>query len=200
MSFDTIAVDLGGVAATFKPAVRSALIGAATGLTAHDVEARLFASGLDARLERGEFTTTAEAMTLLVDALDRQMSADALVAAWSRAFIPDCDVLSLLARRSERVILFTNNGPIVQTCLAGPLREIGDVCDQIVCSWQLGATKPAPLAFERFAAETGSTARQLLLVDDSQANVEAARQAGWAAELVKNAADLRESLSREEHG
>jgi putative hydrolase of the HAD superfamily len=200
VSFDTIAVDLGGVAATFQPATRSAVIGAATGLTVDDVESRLFASGLDARLERGEFTTTDEAMTLLLDALDRRLSLDALVAAWSRAFVPNGDVLGLLARRSERIILFTNNGPIVQTCLAGPLGAIGEVCAQIVCSWQLRATKPVALAFERFAVETGSTAQQLILVDDSPANVEAARQAGWAAELVTSATDLQLALSREEYG
>jgi hypothetical protein len=68
MRIDTIAVDLGGVIATYEPAARSAAIGAATGLTVDDVEARLFASGLDARLERGDFTTTAEATTSLLDA------------------------------------------------------------------------------------------------------------------------------------
>jgi HAD superfamily hydrolase (TIGR01509 family) len=87
-------------------------------------------------------------------------------------------------------VLFTNNGPIVTACLEGPLRPVRAVCDAVVCSWQLQAVKPERVAFERFSKAIDTPAHALLLVDDSLANVTAAREAGWAAGQVTCAAEL----------
>jgi HAD superfamily hydrolase (TIGR01509 family) len=138
-------------------------------------------------------------MTQLVDALGRRITEVDLIAEWSRAFVPNADVLEVLTRRTERVVLFTNNGPIVEHCLAGPLRAIAATCAEIVCSWRLRARKPDAAAYQGFVELCGATAEQLLLVDDSPRNVEAARAAGWAAEVVTNADDLRHALSAHEH-
>jgi len=188
--FDTIAVDLGGVAARFTPARRLEALVAATGLPANEITERIFRSGLETRLERGELGARDDAMAMLADTLERRLDASALVEAWSQAFEPVGEVLTILAAQRERVVLFTNNGPIVELCLDGPLRSIQAVCDDVVCSWRLHAVKPEPVAFARFAETVGAPVDSLLLVDDSATNVAAARKAGWAGGQVNNAADL----------
>src|SRR5262249_19806912 len=151
---------------------------------------RLFGQGLDARLERGEVDRVDDALDLVLGALDHRIDAATLVRAWALAFEADADVLTILNARAETVVLFTNNGPIVDACLEGPLRPIKDACDGIICSWRLRAVKPDVEAFARFADTLGKTPDQLLLVDDSAANVEGARHVGWNAAVVASAGDL----------
>jgi HAD superfamily hydrolase (TIGR01509 family) len=194
--FATIAVDLGGVAARYTPARRLDALVAATGFRADEITERVFGSGLETRLERGEIGIHDHGVQALLDALERRLDASALVEAWSRAFTPDAEVLSILAQQTERVVLFTNNGPIVELCLDGPLRRIQKACDDVVSSWRLRAVKPEPAAFERFARVIGGPADALLLLDDSAPNVEAARTAGWAADQVANAAELLAALNK----
>lgn len=52
----------------------------------------------------------------------------------------------------------------------------------IAYSARLGARKPEPAFFRAAAALAGHAPQDLLLVDDTDANIEAARQAGWRAE------------------
>jgi len=194
--FATIAVDLGGVAARYTPARRLDALVAATGFRADEITERVFGSGLETRLERGEIGIHDHGVQALLDALERRLDASALVEAWSRAFTPDAEVLSILAQQAERVVLFTNNGPIVELCLDGPLRRIQKACDDVVCSWRLRAVKPEPAAFERFSRIVERPGDALLLLDDSAPNVEAARTAGWAADQVANAAELLAALNK----
>jgi putative hydrolase of the HAD superfamily len=151
---------------------------------------------LEAQLERGEVATRHDAVEMLLTALEHRLDASELVEAWSQAFDPVGQVLSILAAQPESVVLFTNNGPIVELCLQGPLRSVRAVCDAIVCSWRLHAVKPDPVAFARFAETIGKPGDTLLLVDDSAANVDAAREAGWAAGQVTCATDLVAVLDR----
>ena len=58
---------------------------------------------------------------------------------------------------------------------------MGDVFDQLVFSWRLGVTKPDPEAFDRATEALGVAPDEVFFVDDSAANVEAARAAGWQA-------------------
>ncbi|ANH36808.1 haloacid dehalogenase [Nocardioides dokdonensis FR1436] len=53
-----------------------------------------------------------------------------------------------------------------------------DLFDVSCYSWELGAAKPDPAYFERALDRVGAPAHEVLLVDDSAANVEAAREAG----------------------
>jgi hypothetical protein len=141
--FDTVAVDLGGVAARFTPARRLDALAAATGLPTNEITERIFQSGLESRLERGEIGARDDSIAILVDALDHRLDASTLIGAWSQAFEPVGEVLTILAALPERVVLFTNNGPIVELCLEGPLHSIQEVCDDVVCSSRLHAFTPS---------------------------------------------------------
>jgi putative hydrolase of the HAD superfamily len=70
--------------------------------------------------------------------------------------------------------------------------------DRLFFSCHLGTKKPQPEFYGRVASELGTPPAALLLIDDQQINVEAARAAGWSAELYAFGDDLSSLLAR--HG
>lgn len=56
-----------------------------------------------------------------------------------------------------------------------------DAFDGLHYAAELGCSKPAARFYERVEARTGFAARELFLIDDRLANVEAAIACGWAA-------------------
>ena len=52
-------------------------------------------------------------------------------------------------------VLLTNNGPVINACLDGPLSAIAVEFDHVICSWQIGACKPERTAFDRAAVLLG---------------------------------------------
>lgn len=68
--------------------------------------------------------------------------------------------------------------------------------DDIVISGEVGLVKPDPRLFEYFLERTGREAAECLFVDDSRANVEAARALGFRAVHFRSAEQLREELRR----
>ena len=192
---EVIVVDLGGVAARFRPERRLHALSSATGIEEHVIHERLFGSGFDRRCERGELTAD-EAMAGVLAASDGTASTDLLLEAWSLAFEPNDAIVERVRAASARRVLFTNNGPLLDACLAGPLRTLADAFDDVICSWHVRATKPDPLAFERAASRLAVPAGQLLLLDDSLANVHAARELGWNAAVVEDSGDVDHALAQ----
>ncbi len=188
-----LVVDLGGVAAHYRPELRARTLAAATGLDPTAVDDRLFASGLDGRAERGDIPP-ANILDTIRAALDADITDDHLVAEWSAAFEPNPDVLDAIGAASVLSCLFTNNGPIINLCLAGPLASVSRSFDRVVCSWELGATKPSAVAFERAQSILGASADEILLLDDSEANVQAAIRSGWHAKHVIDVVGVRTAL------
>lgn len=177
---DMLVVDLGGVAARYLPKRRLTALQHATGLDAESLQCELFDSGLDSRAERGDFTTDQLVEQILVR-LNYRIDVDDLVVAWSQCFAPANTVLNALDEHPGPKALFTNNGPMIDLCLTGPLSDIADRFDTIICSWHIGVVKPEATAFERAAARLERQPCSLLLLDDSPPNVTAARLAGWRA-------------------
>jgi putative hydrolase of the HAD superfamily len=102
-----------------------------------------------------------------------------LVAAWSAgAGAVDEEVAALLALAREHgpVVLVTN----ATTRLESDVDTLGLArhVDAIVSSARIGAAKPDAAIYLAAAAEAGTTPQRCLFVDDSAANVEAARELG----------------------
>jgi putative hydrolase of the HAD superfamily len=89
------------------------------------------------------------------------------------------DVAALRAR-GVAVHLATNQEHLLAGYLMGRL-GLGGRVDGIQYSAALGARKPEGAFFARAAAAVGAAPGELMLVDDTAANVEAARAAGWLA-------------------
>ena len=76
-------------------------------------------------------------------------------------------------------------------------------CDGMVYSAQCGVSKPAPAFFHHMVAVTGLQPRELLLLDDTLANIEAAAALGWHTlhwTRETSPATLRETMLRVAEG
>lgn len=67
---------------------------------------------------------------------------------------------------------------------------------QIVLSHEVGAVKPEPGIFALAAERAGVDAQRIFFTDDIPAHVDAARAAGWQAEVFTSAAGLITALDR----
>ena len=192
---DTVVADLGDVAARFAPQRRLDALARATRLSHDEVHRRVWTSGFDDQAELGALERDAT-ITGLCDLLDRRLDATSLITCWAEAFEPNAAILQLLGDVSARTVLFTNNGPMIDACLDGPLARLRRVFDRTICSWHLGARKPTELAFQRAAAQLGGAPRRLLLLDDDPSNVAVARRCGRNAARVGDGDDVGWALER----
>lgn len=177
---DVVVLDLGGVACAFAPEQRLQALARLSGRRTAAIQAAVFDSGLDDRAERGELTPD-EVADAVVEALGGGIERRDLRRAWARAFVPDTDLLATVRRVRRPTALFTNNGPLIEECLAHELASVITAFDRLVVSWRLGVTKPSPEAFHRTTTALGVEPGAILFVDDTPACVQAAGEAGWSA-------------------
>ena len=140
-----------------------------------------------------------ERLTPVLAEIAPRVSAERLIAYWfendSRV---DQAVLSAVQRYRDRglpVFLATNQEHLRADYL---MRQVGlgAHVDGIIYSAALGHLKPSAEFFERAAAIAAAAPEDIVLVDDTLANVEAARQAGWSAVHWTGDGSLDEELAR----
>jgi HAD superfamily hydrolase (TIGR01509 family) len=98
-----------------------------------------------------------------------------------------------LARR-RRVMIFSNTNQVhwefLDAASHGRLQAL-----EVYLSHDLGHQKPEREAYDAVAARAGLAPQTLLFFDDLAANAEAARRAGWRAEVFTTLARLRAQLA-----
>ncbi len=188
--------DLGGVLCHFDPNARLLALAAEAGLAPREIHRLLWASGFDAASDRGEYTREGW-LSYVHRALQIETSFENLRAIWSTAFTVHTQVLELARQVRGEVVtgLATNNGLIVADVLENELSEVGGSMDHLFLASQLGAAKPSPRFYEGVEHALNLTAANLLLIDDTEANVEGALTAGWNAIRFTDAAQLRAALA-----
>jgi HAD superfamily hydrolase (TIGR01509 family) len=133
----------------------------------------------------------------LCELLGTRPPVSALAKAWCLAFEPVPELLavarSLLTR--VRVGLLSNNPPLLLEALPVYLPEVASLFSPILFSCEFGALKPEAAFFEGVSEHVGLVPSQLLLIDDSLANVSGARRAGWQAIQFTSLLDLRRDLT-----
>ncbi len=189
-----VVFDLGDVVCRFDPLSRLRALARLTGRSTAEIQQAIWGSGLDRRADRGGIDA-ADLPALLGAALDVDVDATNLRAAWSRAFEPNDAVLALIDRLAVPAVLFTNNGPMLGSCLDHELSSVRARFVLAFLSWELRATKPEPAAYEAVATRLGVDAGELFFVDDSHQNVAAARALGWHAEVFTDAVTLERQLA-----
>jgi HAD superfamily hydrolase (TIGR01509 family) len=167
--------DLAGVVATFVPERRVDAVSRCSGLAPGEIDDSIWSLGDDGHLGEDELWTQTLA------ALDGRLSRAELRACWAAAFVPDEEMLTLVDDLDEMHPLLTTNGPILEAALQRELSDVARHFHPLLFTWRLGATKHSVDAFVRAAEMLGYSGEELTLVDDTLANVEAARRAGWNA-------------------
>jgi glucose-1-phosphatase len=188
-----VVVDLGGVVCRFDPDARLRAFARLTGRSETEIRTAIFESGLERQAELGEIDPIT-LRSLLLAALDADIDDDTLRAGWSLAFDPDDTVLALIDRLAVPAVLFTNNGPMVDSCLDHELFRVRGRFAHVFLSWELGAAKPEPAAYQTVSTKLEVEGSQIFFVDDSAENVAAAREHGWQAEVFTDVATLEQQL------
>lgn len=193
-----LVVDLGGVVCRFDHARRLDRLARASGLDPERIDALLWRSGFSADCDRGRYRDAAPVRAHIRAALAFDGSDDDLDDAWCGAFQPDRAVIDALDRhRGDRVLaLFTNNGPLEEEALTRRHPEVFARFDQLCFSHRLRHRKPDPAAFTAVAGHLGAAGDAILFIDDSPANVAAAREAGWHGIRYHDVPRLRRDLEQ----
>jgi putative hydrolase of the HAD superfamily len=198
MTAGYLVVDLGAVVCHFDHARRLDRFARACARDAEQIHALLWLSGFSADCDRGRYATAAPVRAWIRDTLAFPGSDDEIDDAWCSAFLPNPAVIDVLDRcRGDRVTaLFTNNGPLEEEALTRRYPEVFGRFDHLFFSHRLGCRKPDPAAFTTVAGLLGASGEEITFVDDSPANVAAAREAGWRSFRYRDAADLRRGVCR----
>ena len=97
---------------------------------------------------------------------------------------PNDDVLKLAAfmAKRTRIVLHTNNGPLLEEALAEVFPEAAAVFGtERYFSYEFGARKPDPLSYTRLLDRLGARPQEAWFIDDKPANVEGALAVGLNA-------------------
>lgn len=193
-----IYLDLGRVVVDFNHALAWQKIAAITGLAEADVEQFFTADDRPRRIEMGLLawdTLHAE----FVRAMAVEVDVDALARAAGDIFTLRAEMLPVIAaieRAGVPLGILSNTCDIhwqhLLRCRYGILPGgIGP----LVLSYEVGAMKPHPSIYEAAVAKAGVPADRIFFCDDIPAHVEAARAAGWDAEVFTGARQLVEQLA-----
>ncbi|TDC08120.1 HAD family phosphatase [Streptomyces sp. 8K308] len=194
-----LVLDLGGVLFHFDHAHRLRRLADAFALPTDRVDALLWRSGFSADCDSGTYPHAAEIRDHIRAATGFTGGDDDLDAAWCSAFRPDHAVRPSLERHrgSRPLALFTNNGPLEQEALLRLYPTMFDGFDHLLFSHRLGHRKPDPAAFDAAAKQLGACPDDILFIDDSGANIDAARAAGWTAHHFQSRESLEQALALE---
>jgi HAD superfamily hydrolase (TIGR01509 family) len=188
-------LDLAGVLADFDRDGRTARLAEVAGVSAEEVDARLYDSGLVPAADAGEVSAEefrAELRTRL--GLPDDETTERL---WASAFTPDPAALAVLADLDPGLPrgVLTNNDALLGRVLPRLLPEVFAGMDPIAFAGALGAAKPDAEAYLCAVAPWGVNAADVLFIDDSEANVDGARAAGLRAEQAAGADELAAVLA-----
>lgn len=169
--------DLGGVLLPFDRERRIAALVERTGASAEAARA-FMALDLHRRLDLGEATDldlAAEFAAFFGLRVGPQEAADLLCSVFEA---PNHELWALVARLRRRAVVggFSDNPSLVVQVFPE-----GAFLEPLFLSAEIGACKPSDAAFAAVEAALGLTAQQILFIDDTLANVEAARACGWDA-------------------
>jgi putative hydrolase of the HAD superfamily len=184
--------DLGGVLFRYSPEIRWQGFAELTGLEPSELEKRLAGSGYSRACDLGRLRgdrAWQEGQRLLGQRLSRER----FVQIWVSAFRPDQEVLALAGQVKEQaaVALLTNNSDLVREGLELCWPEALAPFMPRIFSSDLGLTKPDPRLFHQAASLLGAAVGEILLVDDSPANTDAAAALGFRVHRYRDPPALR---------
>lgn len=114
-----------------------------------------------------------------------------------RLNVPILPVVAALCRTGVPLGILSNTcAPHWQHLEASNYAVLARSFREVVLSHEASAVKPDVAIYEHAAARAGVPAEQIFFCDDLPAHVEAARAAGWDAELFRSAHELADQLAR----
>jgi len=123
-----------------------------------------------------------------------EMPASLWLEAFEHAYVEKRDVFAValdLHRRGFRTGILSNTEKAARPVMD---RESYRIFDPVVLSWQAGSSKPQRRIFEVLLETLALPPDEVLLIDDVEANIAAAKEMGLQGLLFTDAATLRKDL------
>jgi len=192
-------LDMGNVIVSFDRDRAFQQMAAVSGGDAEAIRAAVMEGGLHEASERGEIDWP-EFHTEFSRRTGTTSDAAALARAASDMFSLKIDMLPVIAGL-ERTgcglgILSNTCGPHWEHLLAARYSVLPGHFREIVLSHEVRAVKPEPIIYRLAAERAGVPPERIFFADDIPAHVEAARAAGWQAEVFTSAVGLIDALDR----
>ncbi len=194
-----VAFDLGNVLIDYDPEATVSALGALGGVDRAIVRAVLFGAGLKDRQDGGELEPE-ELCAELSQAFQRMdgraVPFEAFREAWTAAVTPRPGAPALVARLRPGVghALWSNTDPLHFAKVAPDLPFLAQA-RAVFLSFRERVRKPSGVFFERALAATGAPAAAVTFMDDTEANVEAARALGIDAFRARTLDEVEAGLA-----
>ncbi|MFM0019320.1 HAD family hydrolase [Paraburkholderia azotifigens] len=197
-SIKLVLFDMEGVLSHYDRAARTQRMAQLTGKPPEAVRHAIWESGLEARADAGEITDDAY-LRELGNMLGCAVSRDDWLTARHASITPDAETLALAAQVADHhsIAVLTNNCRLVTDhigYLNPPVARLFG--PHVYPSAAFGAAKPAAQAYLGCVRQLGVDADATLFIDDSDANVTGAIDAGLHAYKFTSADALSEELVR----
>ena len=193
-----VVFDMDDVLCDYQFEVRLRGLAALSGLSADEVETRIWTSGFDEDGDRGKYDAD-QYLTEFNRRLDTNMTAAQWMAVRKESTVPNKEVLDLarMVAGSHPVALLTNNGPLFKRGMAEIFPELLEIFGQhAYCAYEFGAAKPDPTVFLGVAGALNVDPKAMCFVDDTEEYIQGARSVGVHAHHFKDADTLRIELER----
>jgi glucose-1-phosphatase len=199
-SIRLVLFDMEGVLTHYDRAARVDRLATISGQTPETVRHAIWGSGLEARADAGQITDD-EYLDGLSKLLNYSVSRDDWLDARHASITPNKEVLALAEHVAEhhRIAVLTNNCRLLTDhigFLNPPVARLFG--PHIYASAAFGAAKPAAQSYLRCVEQLGVPAAETLFVDDTEANVVGALDAGLQGYRFVSAQALSAELKR--HG
>jgi HAD superfamily hydrolase (TIGR01509 family) len=193
----TVVFDLGGVVCHYRPELRLRELARLYGRAPGDVRRILYGSGFIAETELGSWSA-GEIVAGIGARLGRAVGRAELEHAWLASFPVDEEVLGVVGRAAahHRTAILTNNDLLLRDALLTARPDFGRRFGAIVFSAEIQAVKPSAESFGGALSILNAEPSEVVLVDDSDANVAGALRAGWSAVRFRDGRRLGADLER----
>lgn len=191
-----ILFDFGGVLFHYVPEVRLKELARRTTWTESELKTTLWISGFSSDCDCGLYTAE-EMYREFQRLLSWECDYDEFRALWSLAFVPNDEVVNMtqqLKASGIKIGLMTNNAEILKEHLLNSFPSLMESFDHLFFSYAAKSMKPHREFFDHVVNQTGHKAGELLLIDDSQANVNAAKSYGLNAIHFTDPSHLKAEL------
>ena len=190
--------DMEGVLSHYDRSARVDHLAATSGQAPETVRHAIWGSGLEARADAGQISDD-EYLRALGDLLGCRIDREDWLAARHASITPNGQVIALAARVAERhsIAVLTNNCCLVSDhigYLNPPVAQLFG--PHVYASASFGAAKPAAQAYLGCLEQLGRGAAETLFIDDTDANVTGAINAGLQGYKFVSADALSEELER----
>jgi putative hydrolase of the HAD superfamily len=155
-----------------------------SGKLPRDIRAAIWDSGFEDDADSGRYISANDYLYEFGRRLGYSLSRAEWIEARRRSMEPCADVLKLAKhlQRTRKILIFTNNGPLLEESLGELFPEAHRTFgEQLYCSYEFASKKPDPVVYKRLLDRLDIPPSETWFIDDKQSNVEGARLAGLQA-------------------